>query len=133
MTPDTGQPKVIPIAFKVAPTTKCAESTCHDPPHGWVNGTQVRSPSFLAMQQLFGPIILEYNSSVPVTVVTRLLIRRQFRRYLMPSSLEKLLSQLVCLTDIIYEQWSIMYTYAFPGFYSDFPPLSAYLNLIVGI
>ncbi|PTD12557.1 hypothetical protein HYE67_009965 [Fusarium culmorum] len=91
-----------------------AKSTWHDPSHGWVKGTQERPPSFLAMQQLFGPIILNYNNSVPVTAVTSLLIRRQFRRCLVPSSLENLLSQLVCLTDIIYEPWPIMYTYAFP-------------------
>ncbi|CAG1992302.1 unnamed protein product [Fusarium graminearum] len=71
-----------------------AESTWHDPSHGWVNGTQVRPPSFLAMQQLFGPITLDSNSYVPVTAVTSLLIRRQFRRCLLPSSLDKLLSQL---------------------------------------
>lgn len=77
------------------------------------------------MQQLFGPITLDYNSYVPVTAVTSLLIRRQFRRCLLPSSLDKLLSQLVCLTDIIYDLWSIMYTYTFPCFYFDFSQLSA--------
>lgn len=102
-----------------------AESTRHDPSHGWVNGTQVRPPSFLALQQLFGPITLDYNSYVPVTAVTSLLIRRQFRRCLLPSSLDKLLSQLVCLTDIIYDLWSIMYTYTFPCFYFDFSQFSA--------
>ncbi|QPC76617.1 hypothetical protein HYE68_007369 [Fusarium pseudograminearum] len=61
-----------------------ADSTWHDPSHGWVDGAQVKPPSFLAMQQLFGPIILSHISFVPVTAVTSLLIRRQFRRCLVP-------------------------------------------------
>ncbi|KAH7004388.1 hypothetical protein EDB82DRAFT_550765 [Fusarium venenatum] len=83
-----------------------AESNWYDTKHRWVDGVQVKPPSFFAMQQVFGLIILEHSSSVSVTAVTSLMVRRQFRRFLAPDSLDKILSQLVCLTDIIYEPCS---------------------------
>ncbi|KAG8357954.1 hypothetical protein FVEN_g4587 [Fusarium venenatum] len=96
-----------------------AESNWYDTKHRWVDGVQVKPPSFFAMQQVFGLIILEHSSSVSVTAVTSLMVRRQFRRFLAPDSLDKILSQLVCLTDIIYEPWSAAYTKTFPYIYIE--------------
>lgn len=100
-----------------------SETGWHDPAHGWENGFQVKPPSFFAMQQLFGPVALDKalhpKTRLNVTAVTCLMIRRQFRRCLVPSSLDMLLAQLVCLTEIIYEPWSLSYTYATPWGYFE--------------
>ncbi|OBS28215.1 hypothetical protein FPOA_02156 [Fusarium poae] len=95
------------------------EPDWHDPKHGWVDGVQVNPPSFFALQQVFGVVEMHYGSPSPVTAVTSLMIRRQFRRCLLPSSLSRLLSQLVCLTEMIYEPWEHEYTNLVPWGYFE--------------
>lgn len=77
----------------------------HDPRHGWMNGQQVRAPPRSAVERLFQPIP-SFSKSLPqVTVVTCLIIRRQLRRYLPPSSIADLFTSLDRLEYISWEPW----------------------------
>ncbi|KAI0841931.1 hypothetical protein F5Y06DRAFT_306900 [Hypoxylon sp. FL0890] len=77
----------------------------HDPQHGWMHGRQVRAPPRAALQRLFRPIQLKFHDTLPqVKAVTRLIIRRQFRRSLVGFGL--LLNKFDRLEHMSYEPWA---------------------------
>ncbi|KAL7815586.1 hypothetical protein V8C26DRAFT_435735 [Trichoderma gracile] len=81
---------------------------CHDPHHGWVLGQQVMSPPRSAVLRLFQAIKLRFQKPLPrVQAVTRLLMRRQLRRYVCPLGIRLLLSSLVRLEHMVYEPWAV--------------------------
>ncbi|KAH7170239.1 hypothetical protein EDB81DRAFT_156790 [Dactylonectria macrodidyma] len=83
-----------------------APARWHDPKHGWIDGRQVESPSAEAMSRLFAPICLSLPESIPeVHAVTRLVIRRECRRQIIPPVLRLLLQKLPRLQTIVYEPW----------------------------
>lgn len=83
-----------------------APSRWHDPKHGWIDGRQVESPSAIAMSRLFAPICLRSLESIPeVHAVTRLVIRRECRRQIIPPVLRLLLQKLPRLQNMVYEPW----------------------------
>ncbi|KEY75020.1 hypothetical protein S7711_01359 [Stachybotrys chartarum IBT 7711] len=78
----------------------------HDPNHGWIDGRQIDSPSADAMSRLFAPICLSLPESIPkVNAVTRLVIRRECRRQIIPPVLRLLLQRLPRLQTMVYEPW----------------------------
>ncbi|KAH6996280.1 hypothetical protein BKA56DRAFT_627863 [Ilyonectria sp. MPI-CAGE-AT-0026] len=85
---------------------KEAPARCHDPKHGWIHGRQVESPSADTMSRLFAPICLSLPESIPeVHAVTRLVIRRECRRQIIPPVLRLLLQKLPRLQTMVYEPW----------------------------
>ena len=101
------------------------ETGWHDPTHGWQKGVQTDPPNFSELQQLFMPVILgdhqhPARDPPPITAVTCLMIRRQFRRYFVPGSLDPLLGRLHRLSDLIYEPWSFLYTHVHPDYLVDY-------------
>ena len=97
------------------------ETGWHDPIHGWQKGVQTDPPEFSELQQLFMPVVLgrPAESPPPITAVTCLMIRRQFRRYFVPSILDPLLGRFHRLTDLIYEPWPFLYTHVYPDYLID--------------
>ena len=97
------------------------ETGWHDPIHGWQKGVQTGPPEFSELQQLFMPVVLgrPAENPPPITAVACLMIRRQFRRYFVPSSLDPLLGRFHRLTDLIYEPWPLLYTHVHPGYLMD--------------
>ncbi|KAJ4003549.1 hypothetical protein NW752_012169 [Fusarium irregulare] len=97
------------------------ETGWHDPIHGWQKGVQTDPPEFSELQQLFMPVVLgrPTESPPPITAVTCLMIRRQFRRYFVPSILDPLLGRFHRLTDLIYEPWPFLYTHVCPDYLID--------------
>lgn len=100
------------------------EAGWHDPTHGWQKGVQTDPPDFSELQQLFMPVVLRDDQHPardlpPITAVTCLMIRRQFRRYFVPGSLDRLLGRLHRLTEMIYEPWSFLYTRVRPSYLID--------------
>lgn len=78
----------------------------HDPKHGWVDGRQVESLSASGLSALFEPLCYSLPESLPeVHAVTRLVIRRECRRQIIPSVLRLLLQKLPRLQTIVYEPW----------------------------
>lgn len=78
----------------------------HDPKHGWVDGRQVESLSASGLSALFEPLCFSLPESLPeVHTVTRLVIRREYRRQIIPSVLRLLLQKLPRLQTIVYEPW----------------------------
>lgn len=78
----------------------------HDPKHGWINGTQVNGPPGLAVLRWYNRIDLRPAYPLPrVEAVTSLLVRRQVRRSLTPSSLGLVLRSLPRLECLVYEPW----------------------------
>ncbi|KAI0201391.1 hypothetical protein F4808DRAFT_459881 [Astrocystis sublimbata] len=78
----------------------------HDPQHGWEDGIQKKKPPRRAMIQLFRPLTFKLDEELPrVRAVTSLVIRRQLRRFILPSGLGWLTSHLVGLEHISYEPW----------------------------
>ncbi|KAJ4111319.1 hypothetical protein NW768_011893 [Fusarium equiseti] len=94
------------------------ETGWHDPIHGWQEGVQTDPPDFSELQQLFMPVVLDRpaRNLPPITAVTCLMIRRQFRRYLVSDTLDPLLGRLHRLTDMIFEPWSSLYTHVRPTY-----------------
>ncbi|KAK2589922.1 hypothetical protein QQS21_012402 [Conoideocrella luteorostrata] len=83
-----------------------APTRWHDPKHGWIDGRQIESPSADAMSRLFAPICLSLPESIPeVHAVTRLVIRRECRRQIIPPVLRLLLQKLPRLQSMVYEPW----------------------------
>lgn len=81
-----------------------APARWHDPKHGWIDGRQVEIPSAQAMSRLFAPICLSLPESIPeVHAVTRLVIRRECRRQIIPAVLRLLLQKLPRLQNMVYE------------------------------
>lgn len=78
----------------------------HDPKHGWIDDRQVESPPAEAMERLFVPICWSLPESIPeVHAVTRLVIRRECRRQIIPSVLGVLLQKLPRLQTMAHEPW----------------------------
>lgn len=79
----------------------------HDPKHSWIDGRQVEGPPAEAMEHLFAPICLGLlPGSIPeVHAVTRLVIRRECRRQVLPSILRLLVQKLPRLQHVTYEPW----------------------------
>jgi hypothetical protein len=85
---------------------QAAPITWHDPNHCWIDGRQIKSPSADAMSRLFAPICLSLPESIPeVNAVTWLVIRREFRRQIIPPVLRLLLQKLPRLQTVVYEPW----------------------------
>ncbi|ETR98830.1 hypothetical protein M419DRAFT_11582 [Trichoderma reesei RUT C-30] len=64
----------------------------HDPHHGWTSGQRT-----------------ETGLPTPAPVVTSFVIRRSFRRCILPSVLTKILQMMPCLEELIYEPWRTWY------------------------
>lgn len=80
----------------------------HDPTHGWVDGQQVASPSRSAVQRLYEWIRLSFREELPVLhAVTKLVLRRQFRRRIAYGGLRLLLDKLPRLECMVYEPWQV--------------------------
>ncbi|KAI9152241.1 hypothetical protein HJFPF1_09469 [Paramyrothecium foliicola] len=80
----------------------------HDPQHGWENGRQKRTPDFESIQNIFyDNLFLEFDpEELPlVPVVTKLLLRRQTRRWIHATSLQAILVSLPSLEMFMYEPW----------------------------
>ncbi|KAH6955853.1 hypothetical protein BKA56DRAFT_638016 [Ilyonectria sp. MPI-CAGE-AT-0026] len=79
----------------------------HDPPHGWIHGQQVKAPPYPVMERLFRRIHLVFPEMLPrVEAVNCLIIRRQLRRCLSPTSIGMLLSKFDRLEYMSYEPWA---------------------------
>jgi len=97
------------------------ETGWDDDLHGWLEGVHTRPPDFSELQQLFMPVVLRgdhFPARDPplITAVTCLMIRRQFRRFFVPSSLDKLVGRFLNLTEVIYEPWPFFYTHVHPDY-----------------
>lgn len=80
--------------------------TWHDPNHGWVSGRQVEAPRAPAILRLFSTFCVCLPKSLPeVRAVTRLVIRRQLRRRILPAALRRLWERLPRLESLVYEPW----------------------------
>lgn len=89
-----------------------ATARWHDPKHGWIDGRQVESPSLFAMSRLFGSACQKFTESIPeVQAVTQLVIRREYRRRIIPSVLMQLLQKLPQLQILAYEPWRLFCEY----------------------
>lgn len=85
-----------------------ATARLHDPSHGWVNGQQVEAPCVEAILRLFSPLCLNLPEDLPeVRAVTGLVIRRQLRRRIYPSTLRHIWENLPRLESIVYEPWRV--------------------------
>ncbi len=83
-----------------------ASRLLYDPHHGWWNCRQEKPPPKAAVVRLFTSIKLLFPAELPrVDVVTRLTIRRQLRRRLLPIALQVLLAKLSRLEHMVYEPW----------------------------
>lgn len=79
---------------------------CHDPKHGWVEGEQIRSPHENAVWRVLGNIDPSFRKGLPqVDVVSCFIIRHQFRRWLFPTTLFRILEKLCRVEHLIYEPW----------------------------
>ncbi|EEU37405.1 uncharacterized protein NECHADRAFT_86390 [Fusarium vanettenii 77-13-4] len=79
---------------------------CGHSDHGWSNGTRLSFPSARPLDRLFETIDLTSRLRLlRVDIITRLVIRRQLRRRLTPSSLRMLLDKLPRLERLIFEPW----------------------------
>ncbi|KAK1772839.1 hypothetical protein QBC33DRAFT_31227 [Phialemonium atrogriseum] len=80
----------------------------HDPKHGWVDGQQVAAPCHVSLRRLYEEVRLTSREELPVLhVVTKLVLRRQFRRRLNIRALRLLLDKLPRLECIVYEPWQV--------------------------
>ncbi|RSM09835.1 hypothetical protein CEP52_003897 [Fusarium oligoseptatum] len=83
----------------------------HDPKHGWVDGHRTRQPDDMPVYDLFHlwepgkPRIEKVEWSAPV--VKHLLIRRQARRQIPPTTLECLFDRLPRLESLNLELWTM--------------------------
>ncbi|KFY68805.1 hypothetical protein V498_10561, partial [Pseudogymnoascus sp. VKM F-4517 (FW-2822)] len=78
----------------------------HDPEHGWNGGYQITKPTRSAVEEIFQTIDLGSRIDFPqVDVVTCFIIRRQLRRSLRPSDIQRILFSFPQLERMVYEPW----------------------------
>ncbi|KAF4943962.1 hypothetical protein FGADI_13043 [Fusarium gaditjirri] len=86
------------------------QKTWDDPKHGWVKGKQVALPNAAAIRQLFKPLTSAVGDvkTPRVPAVKGVVIRRQMRRRIDPSTLSSLLRQFPRVNSISYEPWRVL-------------------------
>ncbi|RDL35210.1 uncharacterized protein BP5553_07141 [Venustampulla echinocandica] len=91
----------------VEPTQDFGGTVIYDYIHGWDNRRRVHSLRLSSIFSLFGhPVDVRFRQKFPsVSVVKHLLIRRQTRRKLWPTTLQQILKRLPKLESLYYEPW----------------------------